>query len=174
MMSGVIRALLRLVPAARRTWVRAALAEAEFVDEDGPRRAWRRSSIGLLLREALMHRLPLAIVTLVSVGTIAWLERSPSDDASQFTLGAILLSAVLLGAIAPRRAWLVGIMIGSVVAVTHVISLAVGMPEPGVNLPAGWASTTSLLVLIVPAVIAAYAGSALRHLIAAEETPPAA
>lgn len=168
------RILLRLVPGRRRPWVEAALAEAQFVNGADQQRAWNRSSAILLLREALMHRLPVVVATLGAIAVIAFLERSPSDDASQFTLGAILLSAGLLGAWAQRRAWLVGIVIGSVVALTHVVSLAVGDPEPGVTLPPGWASTTSLFVLVIPAVIAAYAGAALRHLLSSDEAPPAA
>lgn len=174
MTSVVTHVLLRLVPPARRAWVRAALVEAEFVDGEGPRRAWRRSSAVLLLKEAFMHRLQATTVALVCVGLIAWLDRSPSDDASQFTLGAILLSAVMLGALAPQRAWLVGIVIGSVPGVVHVVSLALGLPEPGVHLPQGWTNTTSLLVLIVPAMIAAYSGSALRRVLASDEVPPIA
>jgi hypothetical protein len=172
--SRVTRVLLRLVPPARRAWVLAAFVEAGFVDGDGPRRVWRRSSAVLLLKEAFVHRLQATAAALVCVGLIAWLDRSPSDDSGQFTLGAILLSAVMLGALAPRRAWLVAIVIGSVPAVVHIVSLALGLPEPGVHLPKGWANTTSLLVLIVPALIAAYSGSALRRLLASDEVPPTA
>lgn len=121
-----------------------------------------------------MHRLQVTSIALVCVGLIAWLDRSPSDDASQFTLGAILLSGVMLGALAPRRPWLVGIVIGSVVAVVHVVSLAFGLPEPGVHLPSGWANTTSLFVLVLPAMLAAYAGAALHRHLVSGGTPPLA
>jgi hypothetical protein len=173
MKSRAARMLLRLVPLRRRPWVEAALAGAEFVNGAGDQRAWNRSSAILLVREALMHRVPVVVATLGAIVVIAFLERSPSDDASQFTLAAILLSAGLLGAWANRRAWLVGIVIGSVVAMTHVISLAARIPEPGVQLPPGWANTTSLFVLVIPAVIAAYVGAALRRLLTSHEPPPA-
>jgi hypothetical protein len=155
--------LLDLVPPNRRDWVRAALAEADALPGGSERAAWARSTTWFLLREALMRRVLLAAATAGAVAIIVILDRSPSDDAGQMALAAILLASAALGAVVGRRAWAVGIVIGSVVAVTHIVSLAFRIPEPGVQLPPGWAGTTSLFVLVIPALVAAYAGAWVRR-----------
>lgn len=164
--------LIGLVPPRRRDWVRAALAEADAVGDGPERTAWTRSSTWFLLREALMRRVLLLGGTASAVALIVVLDRSPSDDAGQVTMGAILLASGILGAAVGRRAWAVGIVIGSVIAVTHIVSLALRIPEPGVELPPGWASTTSLFVLVIPSLVAAYVGAAIRGLLASPEVPP--
>jgi len=165
-------ALLDLVPPNRRDWTRAALAEGDALPGGPERTAWVRSTTWFLLKEALMRRVLLLAATAGAVAMIVTLDRSPSDDAGQVTLGAILLASGVLGAAVGRRAWAVGIVIGSVVATTHIVSLALLIPEPGVQLPSGWASTTSLFVLVIPALVAAYAGARIRSLLASGKAPP--
>ena len=121
-----------------------------------------------------MRRVMLVAATAGAIAMIVALERNSSDDGGQVSMGAILLASGVLGAAAGRRAWLVGIVIGSVVAVTHIASLALRIPEPGLQLPAGWASTTSLFVLVIPALVAAYAGAWIRSLLDSGKTPPSA
>jgi hypothetical protein len=166
--------LLDLVPPNRRDWVRAALAEADALPAGSERAAWARSTTWFLLREALMRRVLLVAATAAAIAMIVILDRSPSDDAGQVTLAAILLASAALGAAVGRRAWAVGIVIGSVVAVTHIVSLALRIPEPGVQLPPGWASTTSLFVLVIPALVAAYAGAWIRSELSSRKSRPPA
>jgi hypothetical protein len=114
-------------------------------------------------RESLLSRVPLAIATIAAMGVIIWLDRSPSDVASQMTMGAILLGSAALGAMAPRRPWVPGLLLGSVVAVVGVVEWTAGVPEPPtVHLPPGLLGPASLLVLVVPALVAAYLGAGLR------------
>ena len=173
-MSRLRDVLLDLVPPDRRDWVRAALAEGDSLSGGPERTAWVHSTTWFLLKEALMRRALLLAGTAGAIAMIVALDRSPSDDAGQVTLGAILLASGVLGAAAGRRAWAVGIVIGSVVAVTHLVSLALRIPEPGVQLPPGWASSTSLFVLVVPALVAAYAGAWIRSLLSARKAQPPA
>lgn len=119
-----------------------------------------------------MRRVLLVAATTGAIVTIVILDRSPSEDAGQATLAAILLTSAALGAAVGRRAWAVGIVIGSVVAVTHIVSLILLIPEPGVRLPPGWAGTTSLFVLVIPAVTAAAAGGWVRSQLSAGRSPP--
>jgi hypothetical protein len=167
-------ALFNLVPPRRRDWVRAALVEAAAVESPAEQASWVRSATWFLLKEALMRRVLLLAATAGAITVIVAIDRSPSDDAGQVTLGAILLASGILGAVAGRRAWVVGIVIGSVVAVTHLVSLALQIPEPGVQLPPGWASTTSLFVLVIPSLVAAYVGAGIRGVLAPGDAPPPA
>jgi hypothetical protein len=173
-MSPLRDVLLGMVPPHRRDWVRAALAEGDALPGGSEQTAWVRSATWFLLKEALMRRVLLVAGTAAAIAMIVALERNPSDDAGQVSMGAILLTSGMLGAAAGRRAWVVGIVIGSVVAMTHVVSLALRIPEPGIQLPAGWASTSSLFVLVIPALVAAYAGAWIRSLLASGKTPPSA
>ena len=173
-MSPFREVLLGMVPPNRRDWARAALAEGDALPSGSERTAWLRSTTWFLLKEALMRRVFLLAATGGAIALIVALDRSSSDDAGQVTLGAILLASGALGAAAGRRAWAVGIVIGSVVAVTHIVSLALRIPEPGVQLPPGWASTTSLFVLVIPAVAAAYAGAWIRNLLSSGKAQPPA
>jgi hypothetical protein len=167
-------ALLDLVPPERRDWARAAMAEGDAIDAGPERAAWVRSTTWLLLKEALLRRVLLLAAIASAVAMVVALDRSSSDDAGQVTLGAILLASGVLGAAVGRRAWVVGVVIGSTVALTHIASLALGIPEPGVQLPPGWAGTTSLFVLVVPALVAAYTGAWIRSLLAVGKARPPA
>jgi hypothetical protein len=167
-------ALLGLVPPDRRDWVLAALAEAAALPAGPERATWVRSTIWFLVKEALVRRVLLIATTAGAIAMIVALDRSPSDDAGQVTLAAILVASGVLGAAVGRRAWVVGIVIGSVVALVHIVSLALRLPEPGLVLPPGWAGTLSLFVLVIPALIAAYLGAGIRSLLGLGSARPPA
>jgi hypothetical protein len=122
----------------------------------------------------IVQRVPPIVATVAVVAAIAVIDRSPSDDAAQLTLAVMLVGSAALGAWAARRAWLVGIVTGSVVAASHLVSLLLDLPEPGIAVPPGSLGTLSLLVLVIPASIAAYAGAAARRLVAGGGAPPLA
>lgn len=102
---------------------------------------------------------PLGIV-LVG-GVLVAIDRSPSDVANQATLLILALGAALLGAVAPRRAWLSGILLGGCLGAAHAAYLLTGTKLPYPMSPSGWAGPLTLLVLLVPALLAARAGAAV-------------
>jgi hypothetical protein len=57
------------------------------------------------------------------------------------------------------------VLIGCTVAIEHVVALALGVENPDIHLPPGWWGSASLLVLLVPAVIAAHVGVGLRRIV---------
>ncbi len=121
-----------------------------------------------------MHRVLLIIAAIAVVAAIAAVDRSPSDDGGQVTMAVILVGSAGLGAWATRRTWLVGIATGSVVAASHLVSLLLNLPGQGDGVPPGWLGAASLLVLVIPATIAAYAGAGARRLAARDRVPPLA
>jgi hypothetical protein len=94
---------------------------------------------------------------------LVFVDRSPSDIANQAALLVLLIAAGGLGATRPRSAWLTGGVIGSSLALTHAAYQAGGIELPYPMSPPGWAGALSLLLLLVPAFGAAYAGAAVRH-----------
>ena len=95
----------------------------------------------------------------VAVLVLDWVDLSTSDIANQATLIALVVGAGLLGFARPAWAWLAGLALGSAVAVTHVIYLVARYPLPYEMHPTGWAGPITLLALLVPAFLAAYAGA---------------
>jgi hypothetical protein len=86
-------------------------------------------------------------------------DYSPSDIANQASMLVLVLGAAALGLAAPRWAWLAALLLGATLAAAHAIYLAAGFPLPYKMSPAGWAGPASLLILIIPAGIAAYLGA---------------
>jgi hypothetical protein len=108
----------RLVPAGRRDWVEAVLAETPEVPP-GPRRlAWRAGGVWLIAREALMRRgIVSAMLFAAAAGGAAWVAwpRSPAsaatslDRAYVITMVSVLavlplLARPFLGPVAESRA----------------------------------------------------------------------
>lgn len=154
----------RWLPAARRDSVAAARAEADAAEDPQQAARWRRSATVLLIRGLLAGPVVNLLVLVLVIAALVWLNSSSSDVASQASLLCILLGAGLTGFVWRSRVWIGGVAIGATVAVQHVVSLALRLPEPHLALPPGWFSTSSLLVLIIPAMIAAYAGASIRKL----------
>jgi hypothetical protein len=121
-----------------------------------------------------MRRVLSVAATLAIAGVALTLDRSPSDDAGQVTLGAILIGSFALGAWLPHRAWLAGLVLGSMVALSRAVALVMGAPPVSATLPPGWSGVASLLVLVIPAVAAAWAGAGLRRLLRPDGIRPPA
>jgi hypothetical protein len=85
------------------------------------------------------------------------------DVGGQECLALLLAEAGALGALAPRQAWLTGAVVGGAIAVGELAILTVGGSTPASQHPAGAAGAASLLVLVVPALIAAHGVAALRR-----------
>jgi len=106
-----------------------------------------------------------------AVAVLVWVDRSPSDIANQASLLVLLLGAGLLGVVKPSWAWLSGLGVGSSLAAAHALYLATGLPLPYVMSPSGWAGPITLMVLLVPAFLAAYAGAGAALLIRRQIRP---
>lgn len=100
----------------------------------------------------------------VALVVLDWVDLSTSDVANQATLLVLVVGAGLLGFTRPAWAWLAGLALGSVLAVTHVIYLVARHPLPYPMHPSGWAGPITLLALLVPALLAAYAGAGVATL----------
>jgi hypothetical protein len=70
-----------------------------------------------------------------------------------------MLGAAVLELAAPRRAWLSALILGGCLAATHAIYLAAGVALPYEMSPTGWAGPATLLILLIPAGLAAYLGA---------------
>lgn len=76
----------------------------------------------------------------------------------------MVLSAAA-GFAAPRSAWLAGLVIGACLALAHVVYRLLDLTEPYLLEPAGWRGPLALLVLVVPAMLGAYAGFAVARVV---------
>jgi hypothetical protein len=94
-----------------------------------------------------------------AVAVLVVVDRSPSDIANQASVAVLLIAAFALGICAPRRAWMSGLAVGVCLAAAHAIYLTAHVRLPYPLEPAGWAGPFSLLVLIVPALLAAFVGA---------------
>ena len=90
---------------------------------------------------------------------LIFVDYSPSDIANQVSLLVLILGAATLGIAAPRWAWLAALVLGGSLAAMHAIYLAARVPLPYQISPPGWAGAATLLILIIPAGIAAYLGA---------------
>jgi hypothetical protein len=102
-----------------------------------------------------------ALIAVVIV--VTWANASDSDVSNQFTLLFILAGSVALGYLWGRLWWIPGFVVGATVAVQHAIAVMIHQPEPGTHLPPGWLGAASLLVLLVPALLAALGGALIRR-----------
>ena len=94
-----------------------------------------------------------------SAAMLIFVDYSPSDIANQVSLLVLILGAATLGIAAPRWAWLAALVLGGSLAAMHAIYLAAKVPLPYQVSPAGWAGAATLLILTIPAGIAAYLGA---------------
>ncbi|HZM68372.1 MAG TPA: hypothetical protein VFC16_18955 [Nakamurella sp.] len=100
-----------------------------------------------------------------AVALLLRVDWSPSDAANQLSLLVLLVLSAAAGFAAPRWAWLAGLVIGACLAVAHVACRLLEMSEPNRLEPAGWAGPITLLLLVVPAMLGAYAGFAVARLV---------
>jgi hypothetical protein len=94
-----------------------------------------------------------------TVAVLVWVDWSPSDVANQASMLVLLLGSSALGFSAPRRAWLAGASVGGCLALVHAVYVAAGIRLQYEMTPSGWAGPATLLILVVPAIVAAYAGA---------------
>ena len=94
-----------------------------------------------------------------TVAVLLWVDWSPSDIANQASMLVLLLGSSALGFSAPRWAWLAGAAVGSCLAFAHAVYVAAGIRLRYEMTPSGWAGPATLLILVVPAIVAAYAGA---------------
>ena len=110
-----------------------------------------------------MHNGVYAACLVGGVSLLVIVDSSPSDVANQASLVVLLLAAGALGLARPQRAWLAAVVMGSCLAVAHAAYQAWGAELSYPMWPPGWAGPVSLLLLLLPAFGAAYAGAAIRH-----------
>ncbi len=102
---------------------------------------------------------------LVVVALVGFANESSSDVANQATLLALLVGSAVLGFVWGRLWWIPALLVGGTVAVQHLVAVVLSIPEPGVHLPAGGWGTITLLILVIPALIAAGAGAWIRRMV---------
>jgi hypothetical protein len=161
---AILRWAVKLLPASRAEYGDALLAELTTVPQD-ERRRWLLGGGLFVLRELLIREGPYAAGLVCAVSALVIVDRSPSDVANQASLLVLLLSAGGLGLSKPRRAWFAGLVIGSCLAAAHAAYLAWDLELPYPMSPSGWAGALSLLLLLVPALVTAYAGAAIGRVI---------
>ena len=101
----------------------------------------------------------------VTVAALVWVDLSPSDVANQASVLVLVLGAGALGFAVPRCAWLPGAAVGGCLAVAHAVYIAADIRLRYPMSPSGWAGAVTLLLLIVPAMVAAYAGAGVGALV---------
>jgi hypothetical protein len=161
---GILRRAARLLPASRAEYGEALLAELGALPNN-ERRRWLLGGGAFVLRELVIHNGPYAAGLACAVLALVAVDRSPSDIANQASLLVLLLTAGGLGLTRPHRAWFAGLVVGSCLAAAHAAYLAWGVALPYPMSPSGWAGALSLLLLLLPAFVAAYAGAAIRRAI---------
>jgi hypothetical protein len=83
-LTGLLRALARSLPAGRREWVEAVQAEASQAPAGWPRLGWLAGGVWLVAREASMMRRVLygagCAAVAAAVGWVIWLSWQPAGD----------------------------------------------------------------------------------------------
>lgn len=148
--------------------VRGLIAELAVITNGAERRQWARgglwlvaSDLGRAMLRAAAHPAVLAVG-----GLVVALDRiGSSDDSSQVTMAVLLVGCALLGATRPTAAVPSAVAVGSAVTLSH-LTQALAPDDLGRTLSAGWAGLVdplALLILIVPALLAAHLGVATRR-----------
>jgi hypothetical protein len=160
---AVLAASVAGLPRRHAVWGRAMLAEIDAIADPEEQLAWTTGALMAVVRSRLRTRsvgLWLAGV-LAASGVLAFVDRSPSDDAGQFAMATLLLAAAGLGFALPAARVVTGLALGSALSVAHLGYLLVGADSTHPS--AVPADALGLFVLIVPAMIAALVGGALRR-----------
>lgn len=169
-LSGLLRRavlrLLRDLPPASREYGEGLLSEAEHVDGTWARLRWLLGGLRFAAgeRRVLRSAIYAAALAACAAGLTVLNARADADMGGQYAMAFLLASAGALGAAAPSRAWIPGIVLGVTLAAGGLIALALGAPPAPDMHPPGVAGEASLLALIAPAMVAAYAGAWVRAL----------
>jgi hypothetical protein len=161
----LLAASVRLLPAGRRDLGRALAAEAPEVAAGWRRAAWIAGGLWFVVRESAKRMIGYPLALACAVGVLLWVDRTSSDDGGQFAMAALLAGAALLGFVAPRRAWVAGLVVGTAIAGAHVVYLVAGPALSYTPRPAGLGGAATMLVLIVPAMAGAYLGAGAALLV---------
>jgi hypothetical protein len=110
-----------------------------------------------------MRPLLYALGLLSAAAMLVSVDYSPSEN--QASMLVLVLGAAALVLAAPRWAWLAALLLGATLAAAHATYLAASFALPYDMSPSGWAGPASLLILIIPAGIAAYLGAGAAVLV---------
>ena len=157
---GILRWAVRLLPASRAEYGEALLAELGALPNN-ERRRWLLGGGAFVLRELVVHNGPYAAGLACAGLALVTVDRSPSDVANQASLLVLLLTAGGLGLTRPHSAWFAGLVVGTCLAAAHATYLVWGVELPYPMSPSGWTGALSLLLLLLPAFVAAYTGAAI-------------
>jgi hypothetical protein len=160
---AVLAAGMAGLPRRHAAWGRAMLAEIDAIADPEEQLAWTAGALMVVIRSRLRTRsagLWLAGV-LAASAVLAFVDRSPSDDAGQFAMATLLLAAAGLGFALPAARVVTGLALGSALSVAHLGYLLVGADSTQPS--TGLAGALGLFVLIVPTMIAALVGGAVRR-----------
>ncbi len=141
----------------RREWIEAMRGELPEVRGPGARLSWALGAARLALSPGGRRRLDWLFwpCLLTACAGVLWMDLSPSDDAGQATLALLLLASAGLGFGWPRRAWAAGLIAGCCLAIAHLAYVVLGVRLPYRMEPSGATGALTLLVLLVPALLAA-------------------
>ena len=104
-----------------------------------------------------------AALVVGAVGLVALDRLGTSDDAVFVVLAALLAASGALGFASPRRFWIPALVLGGALGVSAVGTLMLGGSMAPDSAPAGYAGALSLLVLAIPAGLAAGVGAGVRR-----------
>ena len=98
MLAGLLERSAGLLPAARRDWARAVLAEAGEVPSGAGRVAWLGGGLWLVVREVLMHRVIRVLAFAAGVLAVVWVgwPGQSSNSAVPVNRIYVVLTVVLL------------------------------------------------------------------------------
>jgi hypothetical protein len=162
----VLGALIWLLPPGRRDLGRALLAEASVVAPGWRRLWWIAGGVWFVVREGVMRAVAYVMALVLAAGVLVTVDRlGSSDDAGQVSLAVLLLVGAVLGFAAPRWAWLAGLVVGAAIAVANMVYVTLGPARAHPIEPGGLSGAATLLVLIVPAMLAAYLGAGAAWLL---------
>jgi hypothetical protein len=113
----------------------------------------------------MTHTFRYGLALLSATAAVLLVDLLPtSDDAGPVVLLVLLAAAVALGALAPSRAWVTGLVLGMAPAAGTAALLVIAPDRLHHLEPAGWAGAASLLVLVLPTLLAAYVGAGLGRM----------
>ncbi len=97
-LAGLLGRTADLLPAARRDWARAVLAEAGEVPSGAGRVAWLGGGLWLVAREVLMHRVIRVLAFAAGAAGVVWVgwPGSSSDSAVPLNRMYVVVTVVLL------------------------------------------------------------------------------
>jgi hypothetical protein len=161
----VLRRFLQTLPEGSREFGVGLLAETDELPQGAQQVGWLLGGVRFVASERRLTRTVLygAALTAAVAGLVEANATVNADVGGPACMALLLLESAALGCAAPRRAWLSGTVVGGALGVTGLLTVAAGRSLPASMHPAGAAGAASLLVLIIPALIAAHTAAALRR-----------